>query len=186
MYTLFIDSHYKEILLVLYKDNELLDKILLTDFKSTSVETMPALTRILEKNNLKPEDLNKIAVCVGPGSFTGTRIGVTIAKTMAYSIKIPIVSILSIDMIGLNLNSKLYVAVLENNGAFVALYDNKVIGEINYMKNDEYEEFKKNNTVIEDIEMDYNKLIEFINNKQEENVHDVNPIYVKTIEALKW
>lgn len=185
MYTLFIDSHYKEILLVLYKDNELLDKILLTDFKSTSVETMPALTRILEKNNLKPEDLNKIAVCVGPGSFTGTRIGVTIAKTMAYSIKIPIVSILSIDMIGLNLNSKLYVAVLENNGAFVALYDNKVIGEINYMKNDEYEEFKKNNTVIEDIEMDYNKLIEFINNKQEENVHDVNPIYVKTIEALK-
>lgn len=185
MYTLFIDTHYKDILLVLYKDNDLLDKTILTDFKSTSVETMPSLVSLLEKNNLEPKDLNKIAVCVGPGSFTGTRIGVTIAKTMAYSIRIPIVSILSVGMIGLNLNSKSYVAVLENNGAFVALYDNKVIGEINYMKNDEYEEFKKNNTVIEDIDMDYNRLINFINNKKEENVHDVNPIYVKTIEALK-
>ena len=185
MYTLFIDTHYKDILLVLYKDNMLIDKTLLTDFKSTSVETMPALVNLLEKNNLKPTDLGKIAVCIGPGSFTGTRIGVTIAKTLAFSIKIPIVSISSLDMVGLNLNSKAYVSVLENNGAFVALYDKKVIDEIKYLKNSEYEEFKTKNEVIESIDMDYDRLISFINDLKEENVHDVNPIYIKTIEALK-
>ena len=185
MYTLFIDTHYKEIIMILYKDKNIVDKILLTDFKSTSTETMPTLINLLENNNLKPIDLNKIAVCIGPGSFTGTRIGVTIAKTIAYSMNIPIISILSIDMIGINLDNKSYVSVLENNGAFVALYDKKVIGEIKYMKNSEYEDFKSKNTVIEQIDMDYNKLIEFINSKEEENVHDVNPVYIKSIEALK-
>lgn len=185
MYTLFIDTHYKDILLVLYKSNKLLDNVLLNDFKSTSTETMPALTKLLKKNNLEPKQINKIAVCIGPGSFTGTRIGVTIAKTMAYSLNIPIVSLTSIDLIGLNLDSKSYVSVLENNGAFVALFDKKIIDEIKYLKNDDYEEFKKDNIVIEDVELNYDRLIDFINNLDEEKVHDVNPIYIKTIEALK-
>ena len=185
MYTLFIDTHYKDILLVLFKDNASLDKILLTNIKSTSIETMPALISLLDKHNLTPNDLNKIAVCIGPGSFTGTRIGVTIAKTIAYSIKIPIVSITSIDLTGLNLDNKSYVSVLENNGAFVALYDKKLVGDIKYYDNEEYNKFKKDNNVIENVELDYNKLISFINQLKEENVHDVNPIYIKTIEALK-
>ena len=185
MYTLFIDTHNKDVLLALYKDKKLLDKSILSDIKSTSVDTMPALVKLLGSNNIQPKDISKIAVCIGPGSFTGTRIGVTIAKTMAYSLNIPIVSLTSIDLVGLNLDSKSYVSVLENNGAFVALYDKKLIGEIKYLKEDEYLEFKKDNNVIEDIELNYDKLISFINNLKEEKVHDVNPIYVKTIEALK-
>jgi tRNA threonylcarbamoyl adenosine modification protein YeaZ len=185
VYTLFIDTHYKDVLLALYKDKKLLDKSILSDIKSTSVDTMPALVKLLGSNNIQPKDINKIAVCIGPGSFTGTRIGVTIAKTMAYSLNIPIVSLTSIDLVGLNLDSKSYVSVLENNGAFVALYDKKLIDEIKYLKEDEYLEFKKDNNVIEDIELNYDELINFINNLKEEKVHDVNPIYVKTIEALK-
>lgn len=185
MYTLFIDTHYKDILIAIFKDDILLDKVLLTDAKSTSVETMPSLTKLIEKNELKPNDINKLAVCIGPGSFTGTRIGVTIAKTMAYSLSIPIVSLSSIDLVGLNLDSKSYVSVLENNGAFVALYDKKIIDDIKYYKMDEYELFKKDNNVVEEIKLDYDKLIKFINSLNEEKVHDVNPIYIKTIEALK-
>lgn len=186
MYTLFIDTHYKDIILFLFKDNKLLDKLELLNVKSTSVETMPALISLLERNNIKPNDLNKIAVCIGPGSFTGTRIGVTIAKTLAYSLNIPIVSLTSIDLVGLNLDKKSYVSVLENNGAFIALYDKKIIGEIKYLKKSEYELFKNDNNVIENIDISFDKLIAFINNLKEEKVHDVNPIYVKSIEALKW
>lgn len=185
MYTLFIDTHYKDILLLLFKDNKLLDNIKISNVKSTSVETMPALEKLLNNNNIKPQNLNKIAVCIGPGSFTGTRIGVTIAKTLAYSLNIPIVSLTSIDLIGLNLDNKSYVGVLENNGAFIALYDKITIGEIKYYKSDDYIVFKQNNIVVEEIPLNYDKLITFINNLKEENVHNVNPIYVKTIEALK-
>ena len=61
-----------------------------------------------------------------------------------------------------------------------------MIGEIKYYSDSEYLEFKKTNNIIENIELNHNKLISFINDLKEENVHDVNPIYVKTIEALKW
>ena len=185
MHTLFIDTHYKDVVIVLFKDAILLDKRILKDVKSTSIETMPTIISLLNNNNLKPVDINKIAVCIGPGSFTGTRIGVTIAKTMAYSLNIPVVTLTSIDLKGLNINNKAYVSVLENNGAFVAQYDKKIIGDIKYLKNSEYIEFKNNNEVVENIDMDYDRLINYINSLKGEKVHDVNPIYVKSIEALK-
>lgn len=185
MLTLFIDTHYKDILIYLFKNNNLLDKKEIFNVKSTSVETMPALVSLLKNNGIDIHDINKIAVCIGPGSFTGTRIGVTIAKTLSYSLNIPIVTLTSIDLIGLNINKKAYVSVKENNGYFIALYDKKIIDNIKYLKNSEYEEFKEKNSVIDDYRINIDKLIEFINNLKEVKSFDVNPLYVKTIEALK-
>ena len=185
MNTLFIDTHFKNILIYLYKDNTLINKSELLDVKSTSVETMPAIVSLLKNNKIEAKDLNKIAVCIGPGSFTGTRIGVTIAKTLSYLLNIPIVSLTSLDLVGLNLDEKSYVSVKENNGYFVALYDKKLIGDIKYYSDDDYIDFKKKNIVVENIELDDSKLILFINSLKEDNPHNVNPLYVKSIEALK-
>lgn len=44
------------------------------------------LDELLKSQNLKPSDIGRIAVSVGPGSFTGLRIGVVAAKTLAYSL----------------------------------------------------------------------------------------------------
>lgn len=184
MYTLFIDTHYKDILLYLYKDNKLLNKKELKDVNSTSIETMPALNDLLTTSNIKVSDLNKIAVCIGPGSFTGTRLGVTIAKTLAYSLNIEIVCLTSLDLIALNLDEESYVAVEENNGAFIAYFNTK-LGDIKYMKQEEYEEFKKSNKVLENTQINDTKLIGYINTLNSKNVHDVNPLYIKNIEGIK-
>lgn len=185
MYTLFIDTHYKDVLLYLYKDNDLIGKKEVFDVKNTSVEAMPSLISLINNANITKKDLDKIAVCIGPGSFTGTRIGVTIAKTLAYSLNIPICTLSSLDLVGLNLENKSYVGVLENNGAFVCLYDKKVISDIKYLKQSEYEEFKNNNNLVDKIELNHSKLINFINNLDSINSFDVNPLYVKNIEGLK-
>ncbi len=47
---------------------------------------------LLDKNGLKYNDLTDLVVFKGPGSFTGLRIGITVANTLAYSLNIPIVS----------------------------------------------------------------------------------------------
>ena len=47
---------------------------------------------LLDKNGLKYNDLTGLVVFKGPGSFTGLRIGITVANTLAYSLNIPIVS----------------------------------------------------------------------------------------------
>ena len=47
---------------------------------------MPMIASIFDENNLDIKDLDKIIVVNGPGSFTGIRIGLSIAKTIAYAL----------------------------------------------------------------------------------------------------
>src|SRR5574344_754327 len=181
MYTLFIDTHFKDINIILYKDNKVVSKKTISDSKSTSKETMPSIIETLAAAKINIKDLNKIAIVRGPGSFTGIRLGVTIAKVLSYALNIPIVSLTSLDLISINVYKDSYVAVLENNGAFVS---KAFSSDIIYLKKDNYEEFKKQNEVFEDTKLDELNLIKFINTLSIENPFNVNPLYVKNIEAL--
>lgn len=73
--------------------------------KNHSVRAMPAIQSLLRDVDMVPSDLDRIIVAKGPGSYTGVRIGVTIAKTLAWSLNIPVVGISSLE-------------VLANNGKF--------------------------------------------------------------------
>lgn len=67
-----------------------------------SIGAMPAIEDVLKKVNLRPGDLDAVAVSEGPGSYTGVRIGVTIAKTLAWSLKIPLVGVSSLQTLAGN------------------------------------------------------------------------------------
>lgn len=66
---------------------------------------------------IRPADLNYIAVTVGPGSYTGVRVGVVIAKTLGYAAKIPLISL-----------SSLNAYVPEQEGLFVSMIDARIGG----------------------------------------------------------
>jgi|SRR3989344_3915125 len=51
---------------------------------------LPLIDKILKVNNLKLEDINEIRVNAGPGSFTGLRVGISIANALGFFLKIPI------------------------------------------------------------------------------------------------
>ncbi len=55
-------------------------------------ELLPKVQELLASNNLQLEDLTGIGIFTGEGSFTGLRIGTTVANALAYSLSIPIVS----------------------------------------------------------------------------------------------
>lgn len=61
-----------------------------------SVGAMPAVEEALKQANLQPNEIDAIAVAEGPGSYTGVRIGVTIAKTLAWTLQIPLVGVSSL------------------------------------------------------------------------------------------
>jgi tRNA threonylcarbamoyladenosine biosynthesis protein TsaB len=64
-----------------------------------SVELSPAIAEMMAQVNLPPRDLTAVAVAQGPGSFTGVRIGMGVAKGMAQALNIPLVAVPSLDII---------------------------------------------------------------------------------------
>lgn len=67
--------------------------------KNHSIRVMPAIEMLLKDCDLTPNDLTKIVVAEGPGSYTGVRIGVTIAKTLAWTLNIPLVGVSSLEIL---------------------------------------------------------------------------------------
>ena len=51
---------------------------------------LPMIVNLLKKNKLKFKDLSAIEVNVGPGSFTGTRVGVTVANALGFALNLPV------------------------------------------------------------------------------------------------
>ena len=65
-------------------------------------ELLPAMDRATGQLGWRAEDLEEVYVSAGPGSFTGLRIGITVAKTLAMACGIPVVAVGSIEVIAAN------------------------------------------------------------------------------------
>jgi tRNA threonylcarbamoyladenosine biosynthesis protein TsaB len=63
-----------------------------------TIELAPAVDRMLKTSEVTPDQLTGIGVCNGPGSYTGVRIGVALAKGMAASRSLPLVGMSSLDL----------------------------------------------------------------------------------------
>lgn len=77
----------------LIKDNVLVDVFKREETEFVHAEALHQMMKdLLDRNNQKPTDLTGIAVGIGPGSYTGLRIGVTAAKGLAYALNIGLVT----------------------------------------------------------------------------------------------
>lgn len=191
MYSLFIDTHDLDLVIALYKDKKLKDKEIKESLRNHSDYTMPIIDEIIKRNNIGIHDIKEILVVNGPGSFTGVRIGVTIAKMLAYTLNIPIKSIDSITMYGISDNdkNKKLVLIPDVKGSYGGVFENNtLIGELFYKSKAELEEYINENNINKIVEnkIDFNKIIEHFESVEPTLAHLVNPIYVKVIEALKW
>lgn len=190
MYTLFIDTHFSKVTIIIYKDYKVISKIEEESNQSHSVITMPLIESILNNNSIDINEIKEIVVVNGPGSFTGVRIGVTIAKTISYCLNIPIKVVSSLEVLACQITAKnnKIVALNDRNGYFVGEFDscNNPIKDFIYISNAEYKEFIKTNQVYDKFDcIDYELLVELLNSKEPVNPHLVNPLYVKKIEVQK-
>lgn len=184
MFTLFIDTHFKDVNIVLYKDGKVIDH-LTSDNQKHSVVTMPLIVDILKNNNIKINSIKEIICVNGPGSFTGVRIGVTISKVLAYSLGIKVKVIDYLELMSIFSNCE-YVAIVDKNGAFIGHFKNqKKLDEYIYLNMPDYINFKNNHMVDENVNIDYEKLYKYMLNVKNTIPHLVKPVYVKNIEAGK-
>lgn len=179
---LFIDTH-DELITVALKNNEDLFIKTQTSEYAHSVYTMPMIEELFKENNLDIKNLDKIIVVNGPGSFTGIRIGLSIAKTIAYALKIKINTISSLTalLVSNNTIGNKKAVIEDNKGYYVSAFDkdNNVILEETYVEEDtcDYE-------LVEN-KLDIDKIINYCENMESENPHFIKANYIKKIEVEK-
>lgn len=88
--------------IALLDEHRVLGEVTTNSIKNHSVRLMPMISRLMEELELSPSDLDAVVVASGPGSYTGVRIGVTTAKTIAWSRGIPLIGISSLETLAMN------------------------------------------------------------------------------------
>ncbi|MGF2614284.1 tRNA (adenosine(37)-N6)-threonylcarbamoyltransferase complex dimerization subunit type 1 TsaB [Rossellomorea vietnamensis] len=94
-----IDTSNYQLGIALTDENEVIGEFMTNIKKNHSLRAMPAVEMLMKECGIAPADLDKIVVANGPGSYTGVRIGVTIAKTLAWSLDIPVVGVSSLAVL---------------------------------------------------------------------------------------
>lgn len=91
----------------LIKDNVLVDLFEREENEFVHAEALHQMMKdLLDRNNLKPSDLVGIAVGIGPGSYTGLRIGVTAAKGLAYALNVGMIPITTGELLAHSVGSE--------------------------------------------------------------------------------
>lgn len=149
-------------------------------------------------NNLKASSIDAIFVSDGPGSFTGIRVGLTIAKVYAWSLNIKVINISSLEVLATTKSTKKYLVPLidaRRGFVFSGIYDRDLnvifkdsyisISELKEKVNDDYELISYDdfdfNTIKPNI--DILKIIKKHENDKGINPHKLNPNYLKLTEA---
>lgn len=91
------DSSSNAATVAIADENKVIGEFFVNTKKNHSQKLLPLIDKLLKETDLKISDLSGIAVSVGPGSFTGLRIGVSTAKGLAYSTGLPIIGVNTLD-----------------------------------------------------------------------------------------
>lgn len=119
------------------EDNILIKKLELNNGLTHSESLMPLIKEILEECNLTLNDINLLVCDIGPGSFTGIRIGIATVKAFSNSLGIPCIGVSSLEVLAYNIKEDgLICSTIDckNDNCYFALYelsngDYKVIQE---------------------------------------------------------
>lgn len=209
--TLFIDSSRKSLSVALANEDKLVFVSNVNSYSKHSNFLMNEISKILNKFNLKPENIDNYVILNGPGSFTGVRVGVTVSKTLAWTLSKKIYTINNLEALKVGIKDDVIITVIpdKNDFSYVGIYDDKT--EEKYLSIDDdllnihnksitivsmesstylnslIEKLSKYNDVKTKIidDYDYINVINYALSKESINPHLVKPLYLKKIDAEK-
>lgn len=154
MKILCIDTSSNLCSVAILEDTTLIKKLELNNGLTHSETLMPLIKQLLEESNLTLKDIDLLVSDIGPGSFTGIRIGVSTCKAFSDSLNIPCIGISSLDVLAYNIkndgiicstidckNANCYFALYEcKNGAYFTLEEPcaKTVQEVSDLLNSKY------------------------------------------------
>lgn len=212
MITLFIDSSRKNLSVALFFDNKMVGLSNVESHFKHSNFLVNEIDKILRNSSININDVNNVVVLNGPGSFTGIRVGVVVAKTISWALNKNIYVLSNLKALAIGVHDDVVISIIHDKDDFsyVGIYhdgtqmedyldiDNDVfnlngrkITICTFDDNDYVKRLKSklstNNSVnikvVEDY--DYLNLINYALSTKRVNPHLVSPVYLKKIDAEK-
>ena len=127
MKVLAFDTSSKALSLAILEDKQLLAETTINIKKNHSITLMPAIDFLMTCLDLTPKDLDRIVVAEGPGSYTGLRIAVATAKTLAHTLNIELVGMSSLLALVPSQQEGLVVPLMDarRNNVYAGFYENE-------------------------------------------------------------
>ena len=187
---LVIDTAIKYFYLALLDGDNLIEEIYELSEKDHSQSLMPSIEKLLNNHDLKLRDLDEVIVGIGPGSYTGVRIGVVVGKMIAFLNNITCYSVSSLALIASSSKAKnvlAYIDARRGNG-FLGVYSNDGMFHVvidDTFKN--FEEFKASLDFEYEV-VSYGKpdILKILNSNlltKIDNIHELVPNYLQLTEA---
>lgn len=130
MLTLVFDTCFNKTYIVLKNDNKILNSLVInsTDVNYHSVYLIPKIKDLLKEHNLLIKDIDVIGVNVGPGSFTGIRAGITIARVLCQRADIKLIGVESLRILSKIANGDVVVILdARKNKVYYAEYSDSEV-----------------------------------------------------------
>ena len=204
MINLFIDTSTSNVSISIIKDGILVSNICGDIPNEHSKYATSYVKKVIDDASIDANNIDKIFVVNGPGSFTGVRIGVTIAKTYGYLINKYITPVSSLKSLAISSNHEgviMSVISANRNNYYVGIYDNKYnnLIEEQFINNEgliklmeEYDPYIVSNDFnvlgiykFNKVNLDTVKIVNYYMDKEEINYHKLVPNYLKLPQALE-
>ncbi len=198
-----IDTYSEIIGISLIKDHKVIIDLSISKSKPFSELLIKKIYEILEELQIDKSLIKKIVVNKGPGSYAGLRVGITVAKTLSYSLNIELYGFISLDVMAYrfrHFNGKIVCGINAGKGeVYTRMYNSenfeiKPVSEIKLLKFEEFKEMVKEDkilVVVKNLDLDIENRFDILNNlslegcfyalkhKLIENPFRIEPIYMR-------
>ncbi len=198
MLSLVMDTSNQYLMVALFENGELLDSIVELGSKRQSENAIPYLENLLKKHDKELLDVEEVVITRGPGSYTGVRVAMAIAKTLSV---ISPIRLKTISSLAIYANEGKCVSVLDarSKKVFVCAYDNgKAVCEEQLVSISDFETFMESYVGYSvvgqgelvgypQVETDLARNMYRLSKNEEyvEHIDALVPCYIKDVEAKK-
>ena len=142
MATLLLDSSNTSLSVGIESNGVLLGFTSYESWQSQSEHMIPEIDKLLKKYSLSRKDIYGIVTSIGPGSYTGVRISLTIAKVIALCLDVPVYSISSLRVLKDNEKPSICLINARSNRSYFGVFEgNKILVSDTIKTNDEVREY---------------------------------------------
>ena len=198
MISLCMDSAYKHLVIGIYKDQTLLAGIEVEAFKKQSETIFVEMNRLFKETGLDYCDVDRVVITDGPGSYTGIRIAMTVAKVLCTQMNIPLYCISTMQLYaGMDASANVILDARSKRAYVAHVESGKICGETTILTLDELPAFLEahpghlygDGQLVGQEACENTFLKNFIELEPQyrfiENVHVLVPQYLKESDAYK-